>query len=89
MMRGQIIAIAVAMGTPKAEAEANYDAVYPQQVPPGATDIVGGGADVINGLETRYVIYGDGRREDTEVINAQAAGAGAAGRSVRAVAKKR
>ena len=64
MDRASIIALAVAMGTPKETAEQNYDAAYLPAPPPGPNEIVGGGIERRGDQEWQVAIYGDSRREE-------------------------
>lgn len=67
MNRAEVIAIAVAMGTPLETAAANYDAAFPPADLPGANDVAGGGREVRADGVFDVVVYGDGRREETLV----------------------
>lgn len=67
MDRNLVLAIAVAMGTPLATAEANFDAVFPATPEPGADDVIGGGVEVRGDDRYQITIYGDGRREETKL----------------------
>lgn len=66
MDRDQIIALAVAMGTPKETAEANFDAAYPPAPQPGPDDVVGNvRLHKPDGTVIETVVYGDGSAEET------------------------
>lgn len=67
LSREDVIGLAVAMGTPLATAEANYDAAFPAPTAPAADDVIGGGIEVRADGEYRITTYGDGRREETKL----------------------
>ncbi|HEX6960209.1 MAG TPA: hypothetical protein VF194_19670 [Ferrovibrio sp.] len=67
MTRDEVIAIAVAMGTDKETAEANYDAAFPPQPAPGPTDIIGNGVERRADGTYQITIYGDGSRQEVKL----------------------
>lgn len=67
MTRADIIALAVATGTPKATAEANYDAAFPPPPAPGANDVMGGGEELRGNGRYRITFYADGRRTAVKI----------------------